>query len=119
MESGVVVVQCRSVPGIICLDFTCMPDSTRRGYGRRRSVHCNVLFICFNDVRVIRHYSRTMLLFPSLDTVRAAVYAMHCATICVRDTVLCTDNAASFCTGNLLARNKRPGSCSLLYYTPS
>ena len=85
------------------------------------SVHCNVLFFCFNDVRVIQHYSRTMPLFPSLDAVRTAVYAIHYAAqyIYARDTVLCTDNAASFCAGNLLARNKRPGSCSLLYHTPS
>ena len=51
------------------------------------SVHCNVLFFCVHDVRVMQHYSRTMLLFPSLDTVRTAVYAIHYATICVRDTV--------------------------------
>ena len=60
-----------------------------------------------------------MLLFHSLDTVRAAVHAIHYATIYVRDTVLCKDNAALFCTGNLLARNKRPGFFSLLYHTPS
>ena len=65
------------------------------------------LFFCFDDVRAIQHYNRAMLLFPSLDTVRTVVYAIHYATIYVRDTVLCTDNAASFCTGNLLARNKR------------
>ena len=32
--------------------------------------------------------SRTMLLFPSLDAVRTNVYAIHYATIYVRDTVL-------------------------------
>ena len=51
------------------------------------NVHCTVLFFCFNDVRVIQHYSRTMLLLPSLDTVRTAVYAiLHYATIYIRDT---------------------------------
>ena len=59
-----------------------------------------------------------MLLFPSLDTtVRTAVYAIHDATIYVRDTVLCTDNAASFCTGNLLAKDKR--SAGILLTTVS
>ena len=29
MESGVVVVQYRSVLGVICLDFSCMPGSVR------------------------------------------------------------------------------------------
>ena len=60
MKSGVVVVQCRSVPGVICLDFTCICLVL---FGERTveasSAHCNVLFVCFNDVRVIQHYSNT------------------------------------------------------------
>ena len=110
MKSGMVVVQCRSVPGVVCLDFTSMPGSVRcEGTVEASSVHCNVLFFCFNDVRVIQHSCRTMLMFPSLDNVRTAAYAILYATIYVRDTTLCTDNSASFCTGNMLARNKRPG----------
>ena len=47
-----------------------------------------ILFFSFNDVRVIRHHTRTMLLFPSLyillfpsfDIVRTDVCATHYAT---------------------------------------
>ena len=62
------------------------------------TVHCcsYVLFFSFNDVRVIRHYSKTMLLFPyldivlfpSLDIVRTDVCATHYATPHVRHTTV-------------------------------
>ena len=85
-----------------------------------------ILFFSFNDMRVIRRHTRTMLLFPSLyillfpslDIVRTDVCATHYATphsfasyYCT--ILLCTDNACSFCARNLLARNNQPRSWSL------
>ena len=56
----------------------------------------HILFFLFNDVRLIRHYSRTMLLFPSLDIlmfpsfdiVRTDVCATHYATSHLRHTTV-------------------------------
>ena len=57
----------------------------------------HMLLFLFDNVRVIRHYSRTMLLlfpsvdilmFPSLDIVRTDVCATHYATPHVRDTTV-------------------------------
>ena len=56
----------------------------------------HILFFSFNHMRVIRHYSRTLLLFssldillfPSLDTVRTDICATHYATPHVRHTTV-------------------------------
>ena len=48
----------------------------------------HMLFFSFNDVRVMRHYSRTLLLFPSFDIVRTDVCATHYATPHVRHTTV-------------------------------
>ena len=95
----VVLVQCCRAPAASCLGWTfcsvrlgnkgavCLPQSRaadgvvpktsliENSYIQRSSLQCLVLF-CFFPlmvVRVIRHYSRTILLCPSLDV---------CATPC-------------------------------------
>ena len=42
----------------------------------------HILFFSFNDVRVIRHYSRTMLLFPSLDIMLFPSLDIVCTDVC-------------------------------------
>ena len=56
----------------------------------------HILFFSFNDVRIIRHYTRTMLLFPSLyillfpslDIVCTDVCVTHYGTLHVRHTTV-------------------------------
>ena len=60
------------------------------------TAHCYAFFFPFNDVRVIRHYSRTMLMFPSWDILlfpsfdigRTDVCVTHFATPHVRRTTV-------------------------------
>ena len=62
-----------------------------------------------------------MLLFPSLDTVRTVVYAIHDATIYVRDTLYCVQIMLPRSVPEIFLpkTSGAPGSCSLLYHTPS